>query len=106
MSLCPHFDCAVVLSRAEDNCLLVIEKYLKYYVNVEWNKVWQFFLLELQFDFQQLKAACIPRLAKLSTIGGGHKAELESIRATLDKNTMFEIMQTAFALAMQPGSSK
>ena len=64
LSLAHYFDCAVVLSRAEDNLLLVAKaKYsAERYLHV-CNVVWPCFLLAVKFDLRRVKAACMPRLA-------------------------------------------
>ena len=103
MSLCHYFDCAVLLSRAEHNMPLVLEE-LKDLSDQrsERNKLLTFFLFAVKFDLQQVKKECMARLATSCTkVGSRHRAEWDSLRQQLDKNTLFAMMQAALDVATQ-----
>ena len=100
LSLCHYFDCALVLSRAEDNCLLVVQSPKSASdLEVEWNGTWPCFLLALQFDLHRLRKVCIVALAKYHIQVGRHKEEWEGIRAQLGKDTLYELLQAAFRVS-------
>ena len=122
MSLCHYFDCVVVLERAEANCLLAAkgseeqresDRYCRCGccsgsdedMNIdyakEWNSVWPCFVLAQQFDMKRVKAACVPVLVQHSLLQSRHKEEWESVRAQLDKDTLFELMQATYAASAE-----
>ena len=97
LSLCRHFDCSLVLSRAEDNVLLAMSETLEpSFSDVEWRTVRSCFLLALQFDLQRVKEECVPLLALHCVIGSSRKKEWRALRARLDADTLFELMLAAF----------
>jgi len=95
MSLCHYFDCPAVLSRAEDNCLLLVEAKDAHSrpANDVWDEVWQCFQLAVIFDLQRVKKACMLRLATCSVRASRHRQEWESIRKLVDKDTAFDMLQ-------------
>ena len=100
VSLCHYFDCKAVVSRAEYNCVLMVEFMADIGATDSlWSELWSCFLLALQFDLKRVKAACVETLACHSTLVNAHKTEWESVRAQLDKDTLFELLQAAFDIS-------
>ena len=98
-----YFDCAVVLSRVEDNILLVVGgRYADH--QQDWEHVWRHFRFALEFDLQRVKRACMPLLAKASTHIGSQSKEWQAIRAQLDKDTLFEMLLATLVVAKKPES--
>ena len=95
MSLCHYLDCARILSRAEDNCLLLVVPD-EDYSNAQLHQLWPLFKLALQFDLQRVKKACMPPVARHGMQCYQHKEEWESIRPLLSKDTLFEMLQVTF----------
>lgn len=95
MSLCHYFHCSVVLSRAEENMLLAVkvEHFPETPDGLEWEQLWACLLFALRFDLKRVMLACAPRLAKRCKLGENHKADWETMRLLLDRNSAFEMMQ-------------
>ena len=76
MSLCHYFDCAAILSHAEDNCMLfmkAMEDELDDDDESKWQELWPLFLLALQFDLQRVKKACISQLTNYCLRGSSQQ---------------------------------
>ena len=101
MSLCRHFDCALVLSRAEDNMLLTMESADNEpnCSDEEWCALSSCLLLSLQFDLRRVRDDCIPLLALHCVIGSSRRREWKALRAQLDADTLLELMLAAFDTA-------
>ena len=101
MSLCHYFDCSVVLSRAEDNCLLVLRSRDDGAAGTEceWNEVWPCFVLALRCDLQRVKDDCMPRIAQHCKRGNSRRQEWQAARQHLDTDTAFDMLLAAFEAA-------
>ena len=106
VSLSHYFHCHRVLSRVDDNFLLFCD-----WVDAPdrgelvWPTLWTLFLLALKFDLRAAKKVCIPRLAACCVGGHSHKDEWDSVRAQLDKDTLYELMQRHSLLPAGPNLS-
>ena len=98
LSLCHYFDCALVLSQARANCLLVAheEDECDDETETTWNNVWPCFLLALQFDMKQVKEECMPLLANHCLSVNSHRQEWKRAKADLDKDTLLQMMLVTF----------
>ena len=104
LSLCHYFDCATVLSRAEDNCVSVVaaDERNCQECDIEesrWTDVWACFLLALKFDLRRVKRACMPLLATYCVRFSACEEEWRKARPLLDVDTVLEMPQATFEVA-------
>ena len=100
ISLCHYFDCSVVLSRAEVNMGLVVCAGMNECCDVEaWSLVWPCFQLALQFDFDDVQTDCMIVLTRCSMQNRDHRAKWQAVRAQLDKDTLYRLVQMSFIAA-------
>ena len=102
MSLGHYFDCALVLSRAEDNLLLMVAasqfgaaSALEDYRQMCWSITWPCLSTAIKFDLKRVKTACMSLLATCCRHLSSQSTQWESIRTQLDKDTLFVLLQMA-----------
>ena len=105
LSLCHYFDCTRLLARAEHNCLLVVREAHRGVDRSSWGRwesTWHCFLLALRFGLQRVRTECIDQLAYYDVCcWDNHAEEWDSIRAQLDKDTLFELFQAVLENAAE-----
>ena len=104
LSLCHHFDCAALLSRVEDNMLLVVAEDSNY--DNEFTATWLCLLTADKFDLQRVKQACIAEQAaqccsdRYSPCGESKQWWQETVQA-LHQDTLIELLQAICTRARQ-----
>ena len=103
LSLCHYFDCAQLLSRAEDNILLVVDHCLDYCMthnmDCAWKTLLSHFEIALRFDLKRVKTASMSRIAKICVKHPCRIKDLDRLKPLLDKDTAFAVMQAALGVA-------
>ena len=103
LSLCDYFDCARVLSRAEDNLLLFCTRSTSMGVRcdeaTEWTTLSMGFELAVSFHLKRVKEVCIPLIVEHCILHGRRKDELDALRRKVNRDTAFAMMQAAIDVA-------
>ena len=104
MSLCHYLGCTALLSRCEDNMLLVAadERQCRNQSELQYTEALASLLFAYQFDLQRVKEACIPLTA--AKYRRAHRALQTEIRQSwdgklrkLDKDTLLELLSAVYA---------